>query len=102
MHLKDFILVLKNFLTESGLSMNELGRKTGVPQSQISRWNNGQGKRFTKNSKKILDYIKKHNQSMEYEVPDDILKLINEMTYGDRERQKKLQNILINLSEIWE
>ena len=59
MNLLYFKKQLNTFLTNTGISKNALAKTVNISQSQISNWSNYGLKRWTKNSKRLDDYIKK-------------------------------------------
>lgn len=63
MDLLDFKSQLNAFLINTGISKNSLSKTLDISQSQISNWSNYGLKRWTKNSKKLSDYIQKYNKN---------------------------------------
>lgn len=64
MEFETFRKKLKEYLASSAVSQNELSKETGVAQSQISGWVNGNGKRFSKGPKSVMDYIDEQYKSV--------------------------------------
>ena len=62
MKFTEFKSTLKQFLSNSGMSQNELAIKAQVPQSQMCNWANGKGVRYTKNAKKVIDAIENYRK----------------------------------------
>ena len=59
---------LNNFLYNSGMSKNALAKTLKISQSQVSNVANGYCKRWTKNTKKIADYIQEYYQD-NFQIP---------------------------------
>jgi len=99
MHINKFKIVLNEFLNETGMSKNQLAAKSGVPQSQVSDWSNGKGVRFTRNSKKVLEFIEIYRKSPNQKIPEDIETAIRKLLNGDKNRVKALENMLNSLKD---
>lgn len=100
MTITDFQNTLNLFLEEYGMSKNELARRTNVPQSQISDWSNGKGKRFTMNAKRVVDFIVNYRKSPKQPLPENIENAVRNLMDGSNERNKAIEEILVSLTRV--
>lgn len=85
------------YLRESGVSQNELSKLSGVPQSQISGWVHGGGRRFGKNNKKVMEVIEAYYRSSECPIPDVVAVAVREFCGGSKEKAEILAEIIFSL-----
>ena len=93
MNLLYFKKQLNTFLTNTGISKNALAKTVNISQSQISNWSNYGLKRWTKNSKKLDDYIKKYNQD-KLPIPVKIEQSLRHILAKNTEGEAEILSIL--------
>jgi len=101
MDLLHFKKQLNAFLLETGTSKNALAKTLGMGQSQISNWSNYGLKRWTKNSKKLDDYIKKYNQN-NLPIPVEIEQSLRRILVKNPENEAKLLSVLEAINSLIE
>jgi hypothetical protein len=84
---------LNTFLTNTGISKNALAKTVNISQSQISNWSNYGLKRWTKNSKRLDDYIKKYNQD-KLPIPVKIEQSLRHILAKNTEGEAEILSIL--------
>lgn len=92
--------ILNSFLDETGMSQNELSKLSNVPQSQVSDWANGKGKRVGKNSMKIIRVIENYRKSELNPIPSDVEAAVREFCGGSRERSEILTQMIRSLQPL--
>ena len=95
-----FIKELQDFLSNSGISQNELAQRAGVPQSQVSDWSKGKIKRFGKNAKKVLDVIESYRISDSTPLPKDLQTVIRDFYGGKKENSDLLIGLISSLKPL--
>ncbi len=93
MNLLYFKKQLNTFLTNTGISKNALAKTVNISQSQISNWSNYGLKRWTKNSKRLDDYIKKYNQD-NLPIPVKIEQSLRHILAKNTEGEAEILSIL--------
>ncbi len=93
MNLLYFKKQLNTFLTNTGISKNALAKTVNISQSQISNWSNYGLKRWTKNSKRLDDYIKKYNQD-KLPIPVKIEQSLRHILAKNTEGEAEILSIL--------
>ena len=100
MDILDFRKELIEYLNVSGCSQNELSKQSGVPQSQISSWVNGSGKRFTKNSKRVMRVIEGYRKSDEMPIPENVASVVRAFCRGNKQRAEILAQMIKSLQPL--
>ncbi|WP_085901609.1 helix-turn-helix domain-containing protein [Kiloniella majae] len=100
MNISVFQKKLIEYLDETGLSQNELSKETGVPQSQISNWVSGNGKRVSKNAIKIMRHIENYRKSEEAPIPNNVATAIRNFCGSSREKSEILAQIIQTLQPL--
>lgn len=100
MYISIFQAELRDFLASSGKSQSELSKVTGVSQSQISSWVNGQGKRFSKNAHKVRRIIQNYRKSSETEIPTNVANAVREFCGGSKEKSEVLTRLIQSLQPL--
>ena len=93
---------LIEYIEETGTSQNELSKKAGVPQSQISSWVNGQGKRVGKNSFKVKRVIENYRKSDDAPIPDNVAAAVRKFCGGSKEKSEVLTKMIQSLQPLVE
>lgn len=94
MDISAFRKELIDYIEETGTSQNELSKAAGVPQSQISSWVNGQGKRVGKNSIKIKKVIENYRKSDESPIPENVAIAVREFCGSSKENSEMLVKLI--------
>lgn len=100
MQLDNFSILLTDYLANSGVSQNRLAAHAEVPQSQISAWANGSGKRFGKNARKVLDVIENYRTSDQQPIPENVASAVREFCRGKQENAEILANMIRSLQPL--
>ena len=100
MDIATFRKELIEYIDEAGVSQNELSKSAGVPQSQISSWVNGQGKRAGKNSMKVKRVIENYRKSDEAPIPCGVATAVREFCGGSKERSEILTHMIQSLQPL--
>ncbi|RUO46211.1 hypothetical protein [Pseudidiomarina donghaiensis] len=80
------------------MSKNALAKKAGVPQSQVSNWSRGIGKRFTENAKKVVETMDELSQGQyQKPIPEEIESAVRVAWNGDPKRAKLICDVLNTL-----
>lgn len=93
---------LIEYLDETGISQNELSKKASVPQSQISSWVNGSGKRVGKNSMKVMRLIESYRKSDEAPIPSNVAIAVREFCGSSKERSEILTRMIQSIQPLAE
>lgn len=97
MNIIEFRKELIEYLDETGVSQNELSKNAKVPQSQISAWVNGGGKRVGKNSRRVLVVIEKYRKYGDSPIPSNVEAAVREFCGGSQERSDILVQMIKSL-----
>jgi len=89
-----------DYMNETGTSQNELSKMAGVPQSQISSWVNGQGKRVGKNSIKVKRVIENYRKSDAAPIPDNVATAVRDFCGGNKQRSEILAQMIKSLQPL--
>lgn len=89
-----------DYMNETGISQNELSKMAGVPQSQISSWVNGQGKRVGKNSIKVKRVIENYRKSDDAPIPDNVANAVRDFCGGNKQRSEILAQMIQSLQPL--
>lgn len=100
MDIATFRRELIEYIDETGTSQNELSKVAGVPQSQISSWINGQGKRVGKNSIKVKRVIENYRKSDDAPIPDNVAAAVREFCGGSKEKSEILAKMIQSLQSL--
>lgn len=84
---------LNKFLNDSGMSKNALAKTLKISQSQVSNLSNGKAKRWTKNTKKIDDFIREYHQS-NTKIPPKIEQIIKQILTKNHQNETQILSIL--------
>ena len=90
---------LQSFLNDTGMSRNALAKKAGVPQSQVSNWSHGKGKRFTENSLKVMSVINEYRNTQQPPLPKEIEEAVRRAWDGDSSRIGLICDVLHALNK---
>lgn len=90
---------LNKFLTDSGMSKNALAKTLGISQSQVSNWSNFGLKRWTKNSKKIDNFIDNYYQN-NFKIPKNIEKILIEILLNNPQNEAQILTILKGIKSL--
>jgi Predicted transcriptional regulator with an HTH domain len=90
------------YFEDSGISQNELSKLAGVPQSQLSSWINGSGKRFGRNSRKVMRVIDNYRKSDEAPIPENVADAVRQFCRGSKERSDILEKAIRSLQPLTE
>lgn len=100
MNITTFRAELTSYLDETGKSQNELSKGIGIPQSQISTWVNGGGKRVGKNAMKVMRFIENYRKSDEAPIPNNVAAAVREFCGGSKERSEILTRMIKSLQPL--
>ena len=84
---------LNVFLIDTGMSKNSLAKTLNISQSQVSNWTNYGLKRWTKNSKKLANYMQEYNQN-HLPIPVKITKILRQILAENIENEVRILAIL--------
>ena len=84
---------LNQFLSDSGMSKNALAKTLKISQSQVSNMSNGHCKRWTKNTKKIDDFIQEYYQD-NFKIPVKIEKILKKILVKNPQNEDQILMIL--------
>jgi predicted transcriptional regulator len=90
---------LNKFLIRSGMSKNLLAKTLEIPQSQISNWSNYGAKRWTKNTKKLMDFIQNYERD-NFKVPENITKILKEILLKNSKNETQIMEILSSINSL--
>lgn len=90
---------LNQFLSDSGMSKNALAKTLKISQSQISLLANYKTKRWTKNTKKINDYIQEYYQD-NFKIPVKIEKNIKKILLKNPGNEVRILTILESINSL--
>ncbi len=99
MSVNEFKNRLNAFLIDSGMSKNSLSKTLNISQSQVSNWSNYGLKRWSKNSKKLDDYIQKYNQNS-LPIPPKIEEKLRSILVENSHNETKILRILEAISSL--
>ncbi len=100
MEIYEFEKQLINYLQVSGATQIDLSKQAKVPQSQISGWLNGNGKRVSKNSRRVMRVIENYHNSDESPIDLDVAMAVRKFCEGDKKASKTLANLINSLTSI--
>lgn len=100
MDIYTFRLTLVEYLDSSGVSQSELSKEAKIPQSQISSWVNGGGKRYGKNPRKVMSIIENYRTSDEAPIPSNVAKAVKDFCGGSKKRSEILTSMIESLQSI--
>jgi predicted transcriptional regulator len=100
MNIAEFRTELVSYLNETGISQSELSRVAGVPQSQLSSWINGSGKRISKNSMKVSRVIENYRKSDEAPIPSNVATAVRDFCGSSKERSEILTQMIQSLQPL--
>jgi transcriptional regulator with XRE-family HTH domain len=93
MQIQEFRKRLNGFFNDSGMSKNALAKVTKISQSQVSNLANGKSKRWTKNTKKIDDFIQGYYQD-NFKIPVKIEQILKQILIKSPENETQILTIL--------
>lgn len=103
MNFSDFLLILRRFLDESGMTQRELALASGVQESQLSEWLSGKrGKLMSKGTNRVLAVIQKKHREGEIPIPREIDTAIRRVWDGDPQKAIILANLIESLGPAFE
>ncbi len=102
MNITVFRKELIDYMAETGTSQNELSKMAGVPQSQISSWVNGQGKRVGKISIKVNRVIENYRKSDDAPIPDNVAAAVRNFCGSSKQRSVILAEMIQSLQPLAE
>lgn len=95
----DFKNQLNQFLIDSGMSKNALAKELNISQSQVSNWSNFGLKRWTKNSKKLSDYLRYYYQD-NFEIPIEIEQILRHILCKNPQNKERILTILNSINSL--
>ena len=101
MEISEFRQVLCSFLENSGMSKNELAKKSKVSQSQISNWSSGGGVRFTKNASRVLKKIDELDPTRGKQLSPELEGALVSLLNGERDREQAIKKVLFSLRDVF-
>ncbi len=90
---------LNSFLNDSAMSKNALAKTLEMSQSQVSNLANGKCKRWTKNTKKIDDFIEKYYRN-NFKIPKEIEATLKEILVKNPENKVHILQVLKGIKSL--
>ncbi|MBW5291215.1 MAG: hypothetical protein Rsou_0377 [Candidatus Ruthia sp. Asou_11_S2] len=90
---------LNAFLIDTGTSKNALAKTLKISQSQVSNWANYGLKRWTKNTKKIDNFIQEYYQD-NFKIPIEIEKLLKQILLKNSGNEAHILAILNSIKQL--
>lgn len=98
MSLSTLVSEIESFVDDTGMSINQLSKLAGVPQSQLSDWvNKKRGVRYTRNARRVHEVILNYRKK---DIPNNIKSAIHDVWDGNNANADAIANVIYSLKPL--